>query len=1192
MKRFIPLSLISVILFFSISINITAQYIVKPMPVNYDQSQESEKKDAKLSYEVVWSETFNGSLPGSWQNVNVNGFCSFQHTYAGPQGPFSVGIPPINSTTGANGFMILDSDLCNASNSEYEVVDAYIESPAINLSDYNSVGLRFEHFFRFCCDPALIELKVLVSNNGVNWVSFDVSNGLSPNNTSANPLVTILNISAVAGGRETVWVRFHKKGASQYFWMIDDVSVISLTENDIELTDIMHDGYTMIPSGVKSSVNVGGVVKNSGSTAQSDVKLSVQINEYLAILESEVIPSLNPSSQIQFDISEPFVFPGKGLYNLVFNASQNQTDQIPANNSEEVSILVGDSVYARDAGLYSPGYLVWPAQDVISHTGNMFMVEKSVEATSISVALHQNTLADEVISAVLFEFTALGGFSEISRSTSYTIAEEDINIVEGDARWLSIQLDEITLDANKQYLAAIEYNSNNVAIAADNIIWQPIGAAFSKITGNWVAESATPMVRLNFGGNVGDCNILAEFEIVHDFCGFGNGSISAFPTTGIPPYNYAWDTDPIDETSSITGLSEGVYTLLITDSHNCFNEFAIEIESKDIEYNVVVIPSACNGANGIATVTPLSGQSPFTFSWNTDPVQTGATAVGLMPGEYNVTITDANTCEIIAPVIVTSINEITLTYEATAPVCLNANGSINVIPLTGTTPFSYVWSNDDLFDQAIQNNLVSGSYTITVTDFNECVGEITVELLSEQLELIILADIVHTTCEIDNGAILLNVTNGQEPFEYLWNTYDISKDLVDIFAGTYNVTVTDDWGCIGSAEFTVNNSGAALQINIEITNASACGVSDGAISITAVNPESDYSYSWGGGEVGPELVDIAAGTYILTVFDNFSGCQDDYEIYVSDDGIVGVNIVQNNVTCNGYDNGNISVTVDEGEFDYLWSNESTESFISNLEPGDYHLFLSNAECFAYYEFTITEPDVLVINEIEIIDPLCHNSSNGSIEIQAIGGTPDYQYTWSDQRVGNHIIDLPAGVYEVVVTDFNGCIAEESYTLLNPAEIVIIAEVVNPDPGLNNGSINVTVFNTVGEVTYNWDSGHDGAYITDLAPGIYTVTVTDENDCSAQESFELFVTSVHNPNFTEIISIFPNPVKDMLYIDFGVLSAYDWQINLYDISGVLKANINGNMKNEAVINVNGLPAGIYVIQIQSDMGKLEKLIVIN
>lgn len=1193
-KKLSTLLLISLLLF--ITEQTFAQYVVKPAAIDY-----SEKDNAKPSvkqgkeYDVIWSETFNGELPAGWENINVNGFCSFQHTYEGPQGPYSNGIPAINSTTAANGFMILDADYCNEQSGEpeYEVVDAYIQSPAIDLSANSSVGLRFEHFYRYCCDPELIEQKVLVSNNGENWVEFDVTHDLAPNNLSENPQITILNISAVAGESETVWLRFQKKGAIQYFWMIDDVSIISLTENDLELTEIRHDGYSIIPGGINSEINFSGNVKNIGATPQHDVELSVNVNSYLYSESSETIPSLNPSSEVLLSPAIPFDIPGKGIYEIDFSASQLETDEFPENNIKEALINVSDSVYARDKGIYSASELVWPAQLDISSTGNIFNVQTNAIATSMSVALHENTEVGQSVSAVVYEVPLEGDFVEIGRSDPVIIEAENINSENGEAIWLNIALNNIDLLAGNNYLAAIEYNSNNVAIAADNFVWQPVGAAYSMVADEWLLETANPMIRLNLGQNIADCNIIAHFDVVDDFCNMGNGSITAYPVSGIPPYTYEWDTDPISEEAEITNLSAGIYTVIITDDESCSDEFVIEIENKEMEYEVEVIPAACSSNTGIAIVSPLSGQAPFSYSWDHDAELLDSIATGMEPGLYSMTITDANGCDMIVELEVTSIEELTLDKEIVQPTCLDNNGSIEIIPLTGEGPYAYEWSNDAEFTESLQENLAAGLYTVTVTDVNDCVGTIEVDLTADDIEIIVLGDVIHSTCEQPNGAVHLNVTNGDAPYEYLWSNESTEEDLTGVYPGTYSVVVTDAHGCTGDASFEIDNSGEAPEVTIDVTNASACGEEDGTIEVTPVDPEADYSYLWGGGETGPILTGLGSGIYYLTVTDNSGGCYADFEVFVNDDGLPDMTIVQNNVSCYGYDDGSISIDIPGGGFDFMWSTGSEENYIDNLEPGDYDVVISNVDCFAHLEFTIVEPDLLEVESISVVEPNCYDYSDGEIEVIAVGGTAPYQYMWNDQIPGSHLENLTAGDYHVVVTDVNNCEAERSYVLSNPEEIVIIAQVVNPDPGENNGSIEVTVLGAVGEVTYEWDSEHTGSHITGLGPGTYTVTVTDENGCTAVESFELFLTSIHEPDFAENISVYPNPAKEILNIEIGELKAYQWDIKLFDMLGTEIKSLSSVSNNSSIsIYINDVSKGAYVLQITSEIGRYEQVIIVN
>ena len=1198
MNKPIPSIILSVILFLTAQ-TLLAQYEVKPAAINISGQNSVLNVDyeSNRDFNVLWLETFGEGLPASWENVNLNDFCAFQYSVGVPQGPFSEDIPAINSSSSFDGFMILDSDYCNAdnyyNNDPYEYVDAYIQTPAIDLSEYSSVGLRFEHFFRFCCNPEIIELNVMVSNNGTDWVEFDVSDGLLPNNISANPVIELINISAVAGGRENVWIRFHKKGASQYFWMIDDVSVVELIEDNLELVDIRHDGYTSIPVNIKQSINLAAKIKNIGGKAQNDIQLTVKVNDFLTELNSDVIPSLNPSSETLLEINDEFIFPARGAYKLDFEVMQAQNDQVPNNNFKETLVIASDSIFARDAGIYSSGDVVWPALEEISHTGNIFTLDEDAEATSISVALHENTLPGENVSAVIYSYSQGDGFNELVRSEIHEISADDINIAEGQALWFTMQVDAIALDAGVNYLASVEYNSDAVAVAADNIVWQPVEASFSNVNGMWQFETSTPMIRLNFGNNLGECEITAHFEIVNDFCEAGTGSVLATPLTGMPEFSFTWDTEPPVENEFISGLEAGNYNLTIEDALGCVEEFPITIEVTEIEYEVEIIPSACGGANGVATVTPLTGQEPFSYTWNTDPVQTGNTASGLEPGSYTVKITDANDCSIDVDVEMTGIPSITLDYEVTEPVCLNDNGSILVTPLTGTGPFTYSWSNDDEHEGQFQDNLTAGTYVIEVTDDNACPGIAEIELLPFDIEIIILGDIIHATCELDNGAVLLNVTNGVAPYEYLWSDQSTNKDLENVGPGSYSVLVTDAWGCQGEASFEMFNFGDALEIEFTVENTSACGESDGSIFVEPVNPESDYSYSWSTGDEGDFIDGLESGIYILTVYDNLGSCYGVFEIAVNDDELPEMTTHISHISCYGESDGSISISIPDGGFSYNWSTGSTESSIYDLGPDIYTVEIESDECFAVFEFEIIEPPLLEIEVIEEINPTCFNYSDGSIMVTAVGGTPEYIYLWDNQMTGNFIENLAAGEYNLTVADFRGCEAEKYFELFEPEEMIIIAQVVNPDMGQDNGSIEVTVIGGVGELTYDWDSGHTGSYITGLGPGLYTVTVTDENGCWAEETFELYTTSIHDPDFADNISLYPNPARDYVIIELGVLDAYKWNINLFDIRGILLNNIDiSEVGGDVLIKINDLTKGYYLLQLVSEIGKYEQIIIVN
>ncbi|MFN2396044.1 MAG: hypothetical protein ABR597_10195, partial [Bacteroidales bacterium] len=118
-----------------------AQFIPEPYKPGTEQQGKAELQ-LKNVEDIIWYEDFNEGLPGDWNNIDASGLVSFEHTFSGPQGPYSIGMPPLNSATASNGFMILDTDLATSQNPDGLLSDAWIQSPPIDLTDYERVQLR------------------------------------------------------------------------------------------------------------------------------------------------------------------------------------------------------------------------------------------------------------------------------------------------------------------------------------------------------------------------------------------------------------------------------------------------------------------------------------------------------------------------------------------------------------------------------------------------------------------------------------------------------------------------------------------------------------------------------------------------------------------------------------------------------------------------------------------------------------------------------------------------------------------------------------------------------------------------------------------------------------------------------------------------------------------------------------------
>lgn len=223
------------------------------------------------------------------------------------------------------------------------------------------------------------------------------------------------------------------------------------------------------------------------------------------------------------------------------------------------------------------------------------------------------------------------------------------------------------------------------------------------------------------------------------------------------------------------------------------------------------------------------------------------------------------------------------------------------------------------------------------------------------------------------------------------------------------------------------------------------------------------------------------------------------------------------VTCNGGNDGEIAITFTGGTFPftYQWTNaggfSSNDQNISNLVAGDYDGLVTDGNgCTASGTITVSEPDLLEISNAIITSPLLCGESTGAIDITVVGGVGAYLFDWSNGSNNEDLSTISAGTYTVEITDENGCIVTENYSLSDPD-----APILTIDAGSSllelacsydeNGEINMNIGLQGGatSATYDWNSGqYSTQNISDLSPGTYILTVVDNNDCTSSIAAEV------------------------------------------------------------------------------------------
>jgi gliding motility-associated-like protein len=583
-------------------------------------------------------------------------------------------------------------------------------------------------------------------------------------------------------------------------------------------------------------------------------------------------------------------------------------------------------------------------------------------------------------------------------------------------------------------------------------------------------------------------------------CSANDGAVDINVSSGSGIYSYSWNNGAT--TQDISGLFNGTYTVIVTDGNGCSTSSGFTISAPgSVLISGINTNVTCNGANnGSIDITVSGGTPSYTYLWSNGV--TTEDVSGLQPGAYTVTVNDNGGCVSLYAAVITQPSAIQFSLAVTDGNCQGGTGSIDLSVTGGTPGYGYNWSNGPTTQDI--TNLIAGTYTVTITDANSCTA-VTSTNISQAGNLDVMASVGDATCfGSNNGSIITNVINGSTPYSFAWSNGAITPNLLNVIAGTYTVTLTDANGCIKVKSFVV---GQPTQISISlvsIQNANCALSITGSIDISVSGGAGGYTYVWTNGATTQDISNLIAGTYTVVVKDA-TGCSNSASYTVTDPSGLAVSGTSNNISCFGANDGSINTSASGGTpgYSYLWSTGATTQFVNGLSAGSYAVTVTdNAGCQATAGFVITQPSQLTLSNVNT-SVACNGSSTGTIDLIVNGGTAPYTYAWSGGATTEDLVNIPAGTYSVTVTDANNCTAATSVNLSQPQAISIASSSINAAcNGVNNGSIQINVSGGFAPYSYLWSNNATTQNISNLTPGIYTVTVTDANNCTASQSFNI------------------------------------------------------------------------------------------
>jgi len=640
--------------------------------------------------------------------------------------------------------------------------------------------------------------------------------------------------------------------------------------------------------------------------------------------------------------------------------------------------------------------------------------------------------------------------------------------------------------------------AGRVMVTVDNSLLCP-GSVFVDVVINALSGSVTSITDIT-------CNGIAD----------GMVTVAATAGSGQPPYEYSLDGGAYQPGGTFTNISLGNHTVRIRDAQLCTYDVDFTITQPQVMLGAIesVSDVSCFGGNdGSLTVSVTGGTPPYEYSINGDPFQGSGTFTGLTAGVYTVIIRDANNClENVEALIAQPFAPLAGSAMAGNVLCFgDETGSVDLTVTGGTPPYTFLWS-----DGAVTGDLTdvpAGTYTVTITDANGCIATAGATVTQPSAPLEAVTAVTDVLCHGDaTGAINLTVTGGTPPYTFLWSNGAITEDLVNLAAGTYTVTITDANGCELIAGATVTEPSDPLSGTVSVTNVNCFGGSDGAVDLTVTGGTSPYTFLWSNGAITEDISGLTAGNYAVVITDQ-NWCTFSVSVTVTEPvAPLAATAMSADVPCHGEAAGTVDLTVTGGTppYTFLWSNSATTEDLTNVPAGTYSVTITDANgCTTTATDVVGEPaEALSGSVTSLIDVTTHGGSDGSVTVAGSGGTLPYEYSinagaWQSSGTFG---SLTAGSYIVTIRDNNLCTFDIPVTITQPPPPLSGSITTRTNVSCNGGSDgSVTVEGSDGYPPYEYslDGGpwQGSGTFSSLTAGDYEVSVRD----ASSDLFNIAVT---------------------------------------------------------------------------------------
>jgi len=530
---------------------------------------------------------------------------------------------------------------------------------------------------------------------------------------------------------------------------------------------------------------------------------------------------------------------------------------------------------------------------------------------------------------------------------------------------------------------------------------------------------------------------------------------------------------------------------------------------------VVTVPPSCIGRNDGQVFAQASSSSGGALTYYIENLENNTGEFNfLTAGEYTIRVVDESGCSTVQPVVVPAAQDIQFEVLGAGISCVGESDAEVIIDIIDpvNTPYSILWQNTS--EDFTQSDLDMGTYFFTITDGGGCKYEKSIEVIDpEPIEFENINSVL-PDCYGDDGMIELTMQGGTGAYTYNWEDTPANVSNVAFAPGIYSVTVSDVNDCSISSEIEIEER---LEINVVPTTiqAACIGELSQEIELEIEGGAPEFTVEWDGTFQGVEIEQVPIGFYELTITDS-KNCVvvDSIEILNYPD--LDVSFDTREPECFDINDGIISIATQiytdgstlDGTESIVWETGETTQAIGNLAGDEFYSYtISDRFNCKHIDsvYLINPPDILAnVDTIHILE--CFGDEDGSFSINPSGGNGALTIQWPTNipnLMDDTASDLGIGEYAVTITDSVGCDHVEEFDMTQPDQLVYEPEVNNVDCfNEANGEIEGAVGGGVGPYVIEWSTGSNLDTLVGLADGTYDVSITDANNCSISESYEI------------------------------------------------------------------------------------------